>query len=413
MALGEKTSCRRAFGYLIGAATVFLFAQLVAMQAAEPAVKLAVFDVDATPPLGSAMAYDPVRRLDELTLRCRGIVLLSADKPIVLCAVDWIGIANEGNDVFRDELAAAAGTSRDRVAVHTLHQHDAPGCDFTAERIIHELKVTNYRRFDGTFHRQVIRHAADAIRAALLNAQPVTHYGWGLANGKEVASNRRKMGPDGHVRAERYTATKDAALRAEPEGVIDPQVSLLSFWNGDKPLAMLSYYACHPQLFPLGIPSPDFTGIAFHPWAAPYLKPCMSRRGGRQHLGVGKYNDGRWQNRMLLARHWPRNEAGVDNDDEAHQWFLKRHPVWQTVPEVPAPWRNALERSQAHRGDQNATVARLHCRGRSACLVKIQRIKAMQSMYPACVSDRCEYWCIPGDVVRGIKQLRGQGHAGK
>ena len=56
-----------------------------AAQTADTAtVKIATFDVDATPPLGSAMAYDPVKRLDELTLRCRGIVLLGADKPIVL-----------------------------------------------------------------------------------------------------------------------------------------------------------------------------------------------------------------------------------------------------------------------------------------------------------------------------------------
>ena len=167
---------------------------LTAAHAAEPTVKLAVFDVDATPPLGSAMAYDPVRRLDELTLRCRGIVLLGADKPIVLCAVDWIGIANEGHDAFRDALAEAAGTTRDRVAVHTLHQHDAPGCDFTAERIIRELGLTNYGRFEGTFHRQVIQRAADALRAAFPAAQPVTHYGWGVAEVKEVASNRRIPG---------------------------------------------------------------------------------------------------------------------------------------------------------------------------------------------------------------------------
>ena len=96
---------------LAGLTTVLLLVSPVAVDAAEPAVKLAVFDVDATPPLGSAMAYDPVKRLDEMTLRCRGIVLLGAEKPIVLCAVDWIGIANEGHDAFRDALAEAAGTT--------------------------------------------------------------------------------------------------------------------------------------------------------------------------------------------------------------------------------------------------------------------------------------------------------------
>ena len=197
------------------AAVVTLVGQSAAtVQAADAAaVKVAVFDVDATPPVGSAMAYNPVVRLGELTLRCRGIVLLGSGKPIVLCAVDWIGIANEGHDAFRDALAEAAGTTRQRVAVHTVHQHDAPGCDFTAERIIRDLGVANYGRFEGTFHRQVIQRAADAIRSALPAAEAATHYGWGAAAVKQVASNRRIMGPDGRVRATRYTTAKDPALR--------------------------------------------------------------------------------------------------------------------------------------------------------------------------------------------------------
>src|SRR5207244_3405327 len=118
-------------------------------------LKIATFDIDATPPVGSMMAYDKVLRRDDLPLRCRGVVLLGAGEPIVLCALDLIGIANEGQDVFRDALAKAAGTTRERVAVHTLHQHDAPDCDFLAERLLKEAGVTDLGRFDGTFARQV------------------------------------------------------------------------------------------------------------------------------------------------------------------------------------------------------------------------------------------------------------------
>ena len=168
---------------------------------AEP-IKIATFDVDATPPLGSAMAYGPVKRVDELTLRCRGVVILCSEQPIVLCAVDWIGIANEGHEAFRAALASAAGTVPGRVALHALHQHDAPGCDFTAERILREMNVGGYTRFDGEFHRQVIKRAGDAILAAIPNAQTVTHYGYGEATVKEVASNRRvSVGPErGRIR---------------------------------------------------------------------------------------------------------------------------------------------------------------------------------------------------------------------
>src|ERR1051325_5014678 len=97
-----------------------------------PRLSLAVFDIDATPPIGSRMAYDPVTNKWDLGLRARGVVLLGAGDPIVLCAVDWIGIANEAHDAFRTRLASAAGTSPERVAVHTLHQHDAPDCAFSA-----------------------------------------------------------------------------------------------------------------------------------------------------------------------------------------------------------------------------------------------------------------------------------------
>lgn len=270
---------------------------------AQTAIKLANFDVDATPPLGSAMAYDPVKRLDELTLRCRGVVLLGAGQPIVLCAVDWIAIANEGHEVFRAALARAAGTTPGRVALHTLHQHDAPGCDFTAEKAIQELGVQGYSRFDGAFHRQVIARAAEAIRAALPEARPVTHYGYGQAVVKEVASQRRIKGPDGRVRATRFTATKDPAVRAEPEGVIDPVVSLLSFWDGEAPVAVLSFYACHPQsYYRRGIPSPDFPGIARFMRGQDVngaLHVHFNGAGG--NVTAGKYNDGAEENRLRLA----------------------------------------------------------------------------------------------------------------
>lgn len=270
--------------------------------AAEP-LRLATFDVDATPPLGSAMAYDPVKRVDELTLRCRGIVLLGSGQPIVLCAVDWIGIANEGHDAFRVALAEAAGTVPGRVAVHALHQHDAPGCDFTAEKIITELGVQGYTRFSGDFHRTVIARAAEAIRAALANAQPITHYGYGEAVVKDVASQRRIKGPDGRIRFTRTSATRDPTVRAEPEGVIDPVVSLLSFWNGDKPVAVLSAYACHPQsYYRLGIPSPDFPGIArFIRGQDVNAALHVHFNGAGGNVTAGKYNDGAQANRIILA----------------------------------------------------------------------------------------------------------------
>ena len=77
------------------------------------------------------------------------------------------------------------------------------------------------------------------------SARPITHYGYGEAAVVEVASQRRIQGPDRRIRASRTSSTRDPAIRAEPEGVIDPVVSVLSFWDGSSPVAVLSFYACH------------------------------------------------------------------------------------------------------------------------------------------------------------------------
>ena len=265
-------------------------------------LRIATFDIDATPPVGSQMAYDPVTNKWDLGLRARGVVLLGAGDPIVLCAVDWIGIANKGHDVFCDALARAAGTTPSRVAVHTLHQHDAPDCDFSAERILKDAGM-DARQFEGGFQRQVISNLETAVRISLPRAQPITHLGLGEARVEKVASNRRILGPDGKVRGVRYTACTDSNLRAEPEGTIDPIVSLVSFWNGDVPLAVLSYYATHPQsYYRTGIPNPDFPGIArfLRQLAVPSaLHVHFNGAGG--NIGAGKYNDGSPTNRFVLA----------------------------------------------------------------------------------------------------------------
>ena len=239
-------------------------------------VRVATFDIDATPPVGSEMAYDPVKRHDEISLRCRGLAILGSGEPIVLCAIDWIGVANSSHDVFREALAEAAGTTRERVAVHALHQHDAPRSDFSSEAIVQEMGIRNYNLFDSFFQRQVIHQAALALKDALAEAQTATHYGWGTAIVENVVSNRRILGPDGKVRVMRFTTARDPLVRAEPVGVVDPEVSLISFWNEETPVAVLSYFATHPQsYYRTGIPSPDFPGSPGSFEAKDNRKPCM------------------------------------------------------------------------------------------------------------------------------------------
>jgi hypothetical protein len=289
---------------LVKQSTVVAQANLDSLQTG---LRISTFDIDVTPPIGSHLAYDTEINKWDLGLRAKGVVLLGAGKPIVMCAIDWILISNEGMDAFKNALAVAAGTAPHRVTVHVLHQHDAPMYDAGAEQILLEAGIDpNLNKpmgFGGDFPRETIRNLAVAVRNSLNHTQPVTHLGLGHATVYKVASNRNIYGADGKVRATRYTATKDAALRAEPEGIIDSVLSLVSFWNNNKPVAIISYYATHPQsYYRTGVANPDFPGIArfYRQLTVPdALHIHFNGAGG--NIGAGKYNDGSHENRLILA----------------------------------------------------------------------------------------------------------------
>ncbi len=265
-------------------------------------LEIAVFDIDVTPPVGTHLTYDIETNKWDLGLRAKGIVLFGAGKPIVLCSVDWIGIANEGYDAFRKALAEGAGTVPERVDLHTVHQHDAPICDFASEKILLEQGLDPIC-YEGSFARATIDRLKTAVAESLKSKRKITHVGVGEAEVFNVASNRRILGKDGHVTGMRYTSCPDSALRAEPEGLIDPMVSLVSFWDGNDPIAVLSYYAVHPQsYYRTGVANPDFPGVArfMRQLAVPgALHVHFNGAGG--DLGAGKYNDGAKENRLILA----------------------------------------------------------------------------------------------------------------
>jgi len=286
---------RRVLGMLIVVAG--LTAQGV--QGAE-GLRVGVFDIDASPPVGSPLAYDPTKAV-QAPLSCRGIVLAGAGQPIVLCAVDWIGIGNGGHQAFRESLADAVGTVPTRVSVHTLHQHDAPRCDFSADDLLAEVGQSG-TGFDPVFARDVVRRAAAAAKKALAEAQPVTHLGLGTGIIEKVASNRRILGPDGKVQFMRLTATRDPEIRAKPVGTIDPQLKLISLWNGDKAVVAMTFYATHPQsYYRTGLANPDFPGMARNARQEETGVPHVHFNGAGGNIGAGKWNDGAHENRQILA----------------------------------------------------------------------------------------------------------------
>ena len=113
-----------------------------ALAAAAPEFRLAAFSADVTVPMGHGMmggAWLSKSVADPLF--AKGIVLLGGEKPVVLVSVDWCEIRNAAFDRWREVLAEAAGTERQRVLVSSTHVHDAPVADLEAERILQERKI--------------------------------------------------------------------------------------------------------------------------------------------------------------------------------------------------------------------------------------------------------------------------------
>jgi hypothetical protein len=268
-------------------------------------LRVATFKVDVTPPAGSPLCdglVPPATGVND-PLSARGIVIeADRESPVVLVAFDWVGIGNTGHDAFRRAIADACKTPINRVCVHSLHQHDAPGCDFLAETIAAEAGLPN-QLFPVEYSREATKRVAAAAAEAQLHLEPITHVGYGKGIVEKVASNRRILGPNGKVKFARMSACKDPAGRALPEGLIDPNVRMLSFWKNDRPLAVLTYYATHPQsYYYTGKCSADFIGMGRdEAEAAEKTGLHIHFNGAGGNISAGKYNDGSHEMRPILA----------------------------------------------------------------------------------------------------------------
>ncbi len=265
-------------------------------------LRAAVFEADITIPLGHACMGGGISDAREIVdpLFAKGFVLLGADKPIVVVALDWCQCNNDSYDRWRDVLAESAGTSRERVMLATVHQHDAPICDLTAQRLLDQQGLKGYN-CDPLFHEQAVQRTAAALKHSLGSARRVTHFGMGKAKVDRIASNRRVVSPQGRISWSRGSASGD--LFGAPEGQIDPWLKTLSLWDGDRPVLAWSCYAVHPMShYGRGQVSADFPGIARDRRQKDdatvfqiYFTGCAG------DTTAGKYNTGRPENRAVLA----------------------------------------------------------------------------------------------------------------
>jgi hypothetical protein len=277
---------------------------LAPVRAAEPPgeLRVATFAADVTPRLGEGpcIGFMPQVLRVEHPLYAKGVVLTDAGGTYVLCALDYVGVCNDTYDLFRKTIAAAAGTAPGRVAVQSLHQHTAPCLDANGQQLLYRDKPVRLSN-DLEFAAQTAGKVADAVREAAKKTRRVTHVGTSRAKVERVASNRRVVRPDGSI-AVRLSACKDPLLRQAPEGLIDPWLRTITFFDGGARVAQLHYYATHPQSFyGDGRITYDVPGIARERLEKESKVFQVHFTGCGGNVAMGKYNDGTPAARAALS----------------------------------------------------------------------------------------------------------------
>jgi hypothetical protein len=329
-----------------------------------PALHLAAFTCDVTPPLGHPLCggwIEPARGVDD-PLEAVGVVLLGPAAPVVLCAVDWTGMRNDAHQAWRVAIAKAAHTTPERVAVQCVHPHNTPFADPEAARLA--LAAGTVPCLDLKWFERVTDAVAESVRTALKEPQRITHLGVGQARVEMVASNRRILGPDDRVKFTRYSATKDPKVRDEPEGLIDPFLKTLSFADGERVIASLSYYATHPMsYYGDGRVSADFCGLARRKRAAETKTFQAYFTGCAGNVTAGKYNDGAKENRAVLR---DRIAAGMTAAAKATEWQPLTTWEWRVEPLKLAPRREASFTEEESRKTLADDKAKPAARGNAA-----------------------------------------------
>ena len=305
-------------------------------------LQLATFQSDVTPPLGHPLCagwYPPAKGIAD-PLSALGLILVPDDQlPMVLCALDWAELSNGDYDRWRGELAQAVGTEAERVAVHCIHAHDTPWPDRDAQDILDAHGCPNII-MAGDWAERVRAQAAQAAGAAMTKLQPCTDIAVGQARVEKIASNRRVMGPDGKVAGVRWTQCRDPQVRDAPEGIIDPMLKTIGFYQGEMPLALLHYYAVHPTSEDgTGLVTPEFVGLARNRRRGESGVPHIYFTGCAGNVTAGKYNDGIADNRELFTERIHRAMLGAEQGSARQP--LER--VRWTVEPVRLPPREDMD----------------------------------------------------------------------
>lgn len=338
-------------------------------------LRVAAFACDATPPKGHPLCggwIQPLTAVDD-PLLAKGVVLSDGRTRYALCAVDWCLLQTGAYDAFRESLAKALEIPVAQVALHTVHQHNAPIADANAQRLLDGLPGAP-AHLDLEFLREVTERVGVAAAGARARLQPFTHVGYGSNRVERFASNRRVRLADGRI-SPRFSSSKDPVMRAAPEGLVDPWLRTVTFFADDRPLVRLHYYATHPQsYYGDGRATADTVGLAREQLEKEEGVPQIYFTGCAGDITAGKYNDGSPQARRELTERIfvaMKGAAASTQRAAATELGWKTAPVRLALRSEPE-WQ--AETSRKLLTDTNATLgARLNAALNLAWIARVQK----------------------------------------
>lgn len=169
-------------------------------------------------------------------LRLRTLALATAAERAVFLSADLLWWGPDTTARVHRELADRYGLPAESVLLHATHNHSGPQ---TSHRFVSMLGEPDDGYLD-----QLCAAAADSVGRALAALTPV----W-----VERATGKADLGVD------RRSARTSGELAPAP---IDTEVTALRFAGGDRTVALLVHYACHPVVHHGNVVTSDFSGAA-------------------------------------------------------------------------------------------------------------------------------------------------------
>jgi len=208
-------------------------------------LKIVTFKVDVTPPIGEPLAYDPNEAV-ETPIYVSGIVLDDGQTRVVWASCDYIYICGESYVMWLEMIAKQAGTVKENVFLHAVHQHDsirwAP--EYNPKPGEEGPLVVSPE-----YCAKSLKDVSDAIAKAA--SGPWQSVGKLLTAETRIgglAANRRLVDENGQFAHTRFSGKNPPALQAWAVGKIDPVLRTVCFENTEgQKIAALHFYATHPM----------------------------------------------------------------------------------------------------------------------------------------------------------------------